>query len=82
MVLKTIAEVRLVARCNWCRSTLDTSEVMTDSNFVDTGKTFPSDGTVAYAVYCNECLASSFRTSQPKSVVNRNTLYEVDVVEL
>jgi hypothetical protein len=82
MTLKTIAEVRLTVPCNWCRNTLDTSEVMTESNFVNTGKTFPSDSSTAYALFCNECLASAFRTSQPKSAVNRNTLYESDLAEL
>ena len=82
MTQKTIAEIRAVAYCNWCRNSLNTSETIIEANFIDTGKTFPSDSSVAYALYCNDCLASSFRTSQPKSAINRTTLYEVDVASL
>lgn len=50
----------------------------TESNFIDTGKTF--DGTTkATAPYCTDCLADSFRVSQPKSALNKVTLARVDV---
>lgn len=78
----SIDEIRKKACCNWCRNVLDTSETMTESNFINTGKSFPSDSTTAYALYCNDCLASAFRTSEPKTAINRTTLEEIDLDEL
>lgn len=78
----TLVEIQAQARCNWCVNGLkDQIEAITEANFIDTGKTF-TDSTPATAVYCNECLASDFRTSQPKSVLNRDTLNEIDIAQL
>lgn len=78
-----LEDIQARARCNWCRNVLNTSETITESNFVDTGKKF-ADGKPAFALYCNECLADSFRTSQPKAAIarDRETLDEIDVAYL
>lgn len=77
-----LATIQKQARCNYCRNTLDVAGPgVTESNFIDTGKTF-GDGTKATALYCNECLANEYRTSNPKAAINRNTLDEIDVSTL
>jgi hypothetical protein len=73
-----LEEIQQKARCNWCRNILDTSEKITENNFVDTGKKY-QNGDPAYALYCNECLAWENRRSDPKAVIDRETLYEINV---
>ncbi len=74
-----LEQIQLQAKCNWCRNSLDVAGPgITESNFIDTGKTF-GDGTKATALYCNECLANEYRTSNPKAAINRNTLDEINV---
>lgn len=74
-------EIQQKCVCNWCRTGLQhTTEKITQKNFVDTGKKF-ANGEKAYAVYCNECLASDTRVKQPKSIINLTTLDEINIDE-
>lgn len=78
----TLEQIQQAAKCNWCMGFLkDQHDAITEANFIDTGKSFPDDGP-ASAVYCNECLADEFRTSQPKAAIDRNTLTEINVEDL
>lgn len=78
-----LIEIQLKGRCNWCLNSLDTAQSITEDNFIDTGKKFnESDETNATALYCNECLADTFRTGQPKAAINRENLTEVNIERL
>lgn len=78
-----LIEIQQKARCNWCLNPLDTPDNITESNFIDTGKKFnEEDETNATALYCNQCLADTFRTSQPKAAINRENLTEVNIESL
>jgi hypothetical protein len=69
------------ALCNWCRNPLIMSGSNFDeSNFIDTGKQW--HGSAAVAAYCDDCSNDSFRTSQPKAVIDRITLQEENVSNL
>lgn len=78
-----LKEIQARAFCNWCRRPLvDEKENIGESNFVDTGKIFPSTQKKAYAVYCSDCKNDQFRVKQPKSALNRDTLDETNLEDL
>ncbi len=62
------------AFCNWCRRALSTQvEKITDKNLIEVSGKKWGDGSIAVALYCNECLGSDQRVKQPKSAVNLST---------
>ena len=78
-----LQEIQEKGFCNWCRNPLAAyTEKLTESNFIDVPGKKWGDGSIAQAVYCNECLPSEERKRQPKSAVNRNTLAEVNIESL
>jgi hypothetical protein len=79
----TIEQIQLQAFCNWCRNPLVMSDSFAEANFVDIGRKWhDEDSDNAQAVYCQMCIGDTFRTSQPKSVIDRTTLEECDVSQL
>jgi hypothetical protein len=69
--------------CNWCRNSMTMSEPITEANFVDVGKKWhDSDTENAKALYCSDCLKDPARVRQPKSVIDRVTLAEINVSDL
>ena len=77
----SLQEIQLQALCNWCRNPLVMSNAQfTESNFVDTGKTW--HGGSAQAVYCDDCINIDFRKNNPKSVIDRTNLEEANIQDL
>lgn len=78
-----LVEIQAKARCNWCLNALkDSTESLSEDNFIDTGKKFKYSSEPATSLYCNECLNSEFRVSQPKAAIDRNTLTEINIEDL
>src|SRR6266496_2465866 len=74
MTNQELKQIQEKAFCNWCRRALSTQvEKMTDKNLIEVSSKKWGDGSVAIAVYCNECLGSDQRVKQPKSAINLST---------
>lgn len=56
--------------------------VITEANFIDTGKTFGDGTTKATALYCNDCLKDPVRVNEPKTAIDRETLRTVNLADL
>ena len=79
----TLEQIQLSALCNWCRNPLVMSDNFDETNFVDIGRPWhQGDTSNAQAVFCETCINDTFRTGQPKAIIDRVTLDEIDVAEL
>ena len=74
MTIELLKRIQEKAFCNWCRRALSTQvEKITDKNLIEVSGKKWGDGSVAVALYCNECLGSDQRVKQPKSAINLST---------